>query len=227
MIALIDCLGNIGRADAVAHLPDKRCTAVHRLRVGAVSALAHGADDSICLEQCLRAVGIFHQQPLRRDGLTGGVQMHLNTLLQLPHQDRPVTDVAVWCQRVPHFHQMDCLPLLIQVHSTLAPGKTAAQNNNTLSNLVLLHVIVIDHHHVVAMNTGQGRHNRRGADSKNEGIRRFPLHIFRCDSSIQPDLYALRFSLPLQRQPQLIHLPLEGNGLLGLQNAAHFPALFA
>ena len=67
MISLVDGFGDVGRADAVAYLTDKRGTASKRIHIGTVGTLAQGADDSLAWDEHLMAFLILADNTIGRN----------------------------------------------------------------------------------------------------------------------------------------------------------------
>ena len=122
---------------------------------------------------------------------------------------------------------MNGLACLLEVYGALAACQTAAQNHHGITDLVRLQIVVVDDHHVVALDARQGRNDGGGTHGQDQGIGLLGLHILGRDGGIHPDFYALCQSLTFQCQPQLIHFMLKVNGLLRLENTANLIGLLA
>ena len=223
MVALIHRVGDVAHPGAVADLPDEGGAAPELIYGVPVGPLAHGADHGLAGNQHFLPFPVFADQALFRypQSLQAGVNRGI--LVHLLHENRPVPDVAVHCQGVPHLHQMDLLSLHAQMDGAFAACQAAAQHHHGVRHLLLFQVVVVDHHYIVSINSRQGRHNGGRAHRQNQGVRGQLLQQLRRGRRVQANFHALLLHLPGKGQTQLIHLVLKGQGLLGLKNASQLP----
>ena len=83
VIALIDGVGDVGNADAVADLPHPGGAGAQLVHGGAVGALAHGADDRAAGDKNLVAGLVLADQALAGDAQAGVLQwtvVYLSTI---------------------------------------------------------------------------------------------------------------------------------------------------
>ena len=70
VIGLVDGLGDVGGADAVAYLTDERGAATKGIDIGTVGTLAKGADDGLTRNEHLTAILILTDDAIGCDLLT-------------------------------------------------------------------------------------------------------------------------------------------------------------
>ena len=159
MIAFVNGFGNVGGADAVPHFADEGSGVAQGVHVGAVGALADGADNRPAGNEYFVSRTILAHQTFLRHTQAGEAGMGRDISVDLFHEDGPVPDVAVRGERVAHFHQMHCLSLHAQVNGALAAGEAAAENNDGVPHLVFLQIVVIDDHHIGTVDARKRRNN--------------------------------------------------------------------
>ncbi len=128
--------------------------------------------------------------------------------------------VGVGRQRVAHLHERDLLAKLAQVDSELAAREAAAEHDHALPGLIRAQVVVGGQDHTRIGEARDGRHERRGPDRHDERVGRLLRDELGRDLDPAADLRPRLARKHLVGAGQLVHLVLEGNGLLALEHAA-------
>ena len=138
-----------------------------------------------------------------------------------------MADIGVRRQLVAHLHKVHALTLHAQVDRAFTAGESAAEDDHVVRHLVFLFVVVIHHDDVVTAEPRNRRHQRCGARCDDQRVRILFLHIFRRDFRMEADLNTGLLRQQLIRAGQFIHLVLERQCLLALQDPADFVLLLA
>lgn len=96
-------------------------------------------------------------------GLARGRSMNVDTrFFQLLHEKRSVTDVCVRAQGISHFYYVYFFAKITQNGSKFAAYQTASENDDLLTNLVCLEVVILGYYHFAALSKTRDRRHSRG-----------------------------------------------------------------
>ena len=131
-----------------------------------------------------------------------------------------MADICIRRQNVAHLNEPDLPALHAEVDRALAAGETAAHDDDLIADLVFLFIIIVDNDNIFTVKTRNRRDQRAGADGDDQGIGIFTLRVFLRDLRVQADLDA-RVAAELRvGEGELVHLMLERQSLLALQDTA-------
>lgn len=133
--------------------------------------------------------------------------MNVDTgFFQLLHEKRSVTDVCVRAQGISHFYYVYFFAKVTQNGSKFAAYQTASENDDLLTYLLCLEVVILGYYHFAALSkTRDRRHSRGTSGGYDKGIRRFLLYIISPYPGVQADLNAGFSGQELVCFSQLIH----------------------
>ena len=227
VIAPVDRISDGGYSGGIADDPDKGCGILQFGNGIKPAPLTQSADDTLAGNQhfVIVLVGADNTLFCHPQGAVTGVDG--DVLVDLLQHQGTMAHIGIRGQHVTHLHEMHLLTLHTQMDGAFAAGQTAAHDDHIVTDFVLFQIVVVNDHHIIAIEAGNGRHQRGGAHGDNQGVGSFLLHILLGNGGIQAD-FCTGFLCHLGiGQGQLVHFILEGQGLLGFQNAAQGIFLFA
>ena len=227
VIAPVDGIGDGGYAGGITDDAHKGCAILQCFHDIRTRALPKGRDDAFSGYEELMPFLVFTPDTVRTDFQSPAAGVDSGVLLHFLQQQGTVAHVGIRRKGIPHLHDMDGLAFLAQMDRALTPGKAAAEDDHIVPDFVLFLVVIVDHDHIVALQTGNGRQQRTGAHSDDQGIGRLLLHIFRGHLRIEADLHASLAGKVGIGPGQLVHLVLEGERLLTAQDTAEAALFFA